>query len=107
MQSGSNRNSCERHSHHVPCFHDGSAWFMELRAACSQMAFSEPGRLSETRPSRVTASGAAQLCWLHAAPPFSRLGGGPLCQERGGGSPKKPLSAPHARPADAAWPCCR
>jgi hypothetical protein len=49
VQSGSNRNSCERHSHHVPCFHDGSAWFMELRAACSQMAFSEPGRLSESR----------------------------------------------------------
>ena len=76
MQSGSNRNSCERHSHHIPCFHDGAAWFMELHAACSQMAFTEPGRLSETRPSRVTASGAAQLCWLHAAPPFSRLGGG-------------------------------
>ena len=74
MQSGSNRNSCERHSHHVPCFHDVAAWFMELRAACSQMAFNEPGRLSESRPSCATASGAAQLSWLCAAPPLSRLG---------------------------------
>ena len=74
MQSGSNRNSCERHSQHVPCFHDGAAWFMELRAACSQMAFNEPGRLSESRPPCATASGAAQLSWLCAAPPLSRLG---------------------------------